>query len=210
MLFLVIFLVFILSYLIGSIPFGFILGKLNGIDIREHGSRNIGATNVLRTLGKKWGYLCFVLDFLKGFFPVAAVFFFNDRFFSDIGSDTAIICAFAGVFCGHVWTIFLGFKGGKGVATSAGALFALSPFSLLACLFIWILVFRVWRYVSLASIVAALALPFFTVLSNMFLKKEFSLTMLVFFCAISVVTVAKHFGNIKRLITGKELKFGEK
>ncbi len=127
----------VLSYLIGSIPFGYLIGKFNGVDIRNHGSGNIGATNVLRTLGRKWGYLCFSLDFLKGFLPVLLVVIFSKDKFGESSPHLFSACVMMAAFCGHVWPIFLGFKGGKGVATAGGAIFAISPFAFMVSLVVY-------------------------------------------------------------------------
>ena len=140
------------AFLIGGIPFGFIIGKLNGKDIRKEGSCNIGATNVTRVVGKWWGKLCFLLDFLKGALPVTAALLCSK------GEDTLgilpAVTAFL-VVAGHIWPVYLKFKGGKGVATAAGAFLPLSWAALVTALIVWVLVFLTTRYVSLASISAA-------------------------------------------------------
>ena len=148
------------SYLLGSIPFGYVAGKIRGIDIRKIGSGNIGATNVVRVLGKRYGYSVFVLDFLKGFGAV--------KISMSIATDArpewaspeifGIFAAIASVI-GHSFPVWLKFRGGKGVATSAGALFGLIPLAALIGIVIWVLVFRFTRYVSVASVVAAATLP---------------------------------------------------
>jgi glycerol-3-phosphate acyltransferase PlsY len=203
--------ILLLSYLIGSIPFGYIIGKINGIDIRKHGSGNIGATNILRALGKKWGYLCFSLDFLKGFIPVLSVSLIAKKYAPEFNCENAAILAFAGVYCGHVWTIFLGFKGGKGVATAAGAIFAAAPLPFAICLTIWLAVFFLSRYVSLASIAASAALPVSALAADKFRgQNNYSLKTLVFFCVIAGLSIIKHSSNIKKLINGSEHRFGRK
>lgn len=198
------------TYLAGSVPFGFIIGKINGIDIRKHGSGNIGATNINRVLGKKWGVVCFVLDFIKGLLPVLAVrIMISEKIFSG-ASDAALVVAAFGTVAGHVWTIFLGFKGGKGIATSAGALLAIAPFSVLASGILWFLVFQTSRYVSLASVVSALSLPLFAyVLSRMKLGDSSHWTMALL-GGLALITIIRHRSNIKRLCLGTELKFDKK
>src|SRR5438132_9968985 len=146
------------SYLIGSIPSGYLIAKSQGIDIREHGSQNIGATNVLRVLGKKWGYLVFFCDSFKGFAAVKLGFLIAAHFLLSpvLGSVIAAVAC----ILGHNYTIWLHFKGGKGIATSAGVVLALFPVLIVLLVgAIWFVVFFAGRYVSLASIIAAVALP---------------------------------------------------
>jgi glycerol-3-phosphate acyltransferase PlsY len=142
------------GYLFGSIPWAYIIGKINGIDIREHGSRNVGATNVNRVLGKKWGVSCFFLDFLKGLIPILAVRFLA-RMEIASAPDLDVVLVSAAAVAGHMWPIFLRFKGGKGISTIAGIILALAPLSLLTAGAAWALIFHLSRYVSLASISGA-------------------------------------------------------
>ena len=145
------------SYLLGSIPFGFIIGKCHGIDVRQLGSKNIGATNVTRCVGKFSGKLCFLLDFIKGALPVlAAQWYLTSP--PEYKVYWVIAVLFAAVL-GHMFPVFLKFRGGKGVSTAAGAVLALVPYALLIALLVWVVVFLVSRYVSLASIAAAAVLP---------------------------------------------------
>src|SRR6266511_2664668 len=148
------------SYLLGSIPFGYLAGRIAGIDIRKCGSGNVGATNVIRTLGKSYGYPVFVADFLKGFGAVKMSLLIATRVQSEWNSPEmfGILAAISSVI-GHSFPVWLRFKGGKGVATSAGALFALAPVPALVGAAIWILTFWLTRYVSVASVAAAAALP---------------------------------------------------
>ena len=146
----------LLGFLLGSIPFGLLMGKLKGIDIRKHGSGNIGATNVFRTLGKPCGITCLLLDFAKGLVPVLiAIRVVEPMMIEQQSSAQSIIVltAFAAIM-GHNYSPWIGFKGGKGIATSAGAFGALTPLPLLIALGSWILFFAITRYVSVASIVA--------------------------------------------------------
>lgn len=190
----------LVGYLVGSVPFGFLIGKMRGIDIREHGSKNIGATNVLRVLGKKWGYSTFALDVLKG---LAAVGF--ARWYSSgdvIGGITA------GVACilGHNFPVWLKFKGGKGIATSAGVLVALLWHAVLAITIVWIIVFYSTRYVSLASVSAAACLPVtvFALTMTGFIQ---GWALFIFATVIAVLAIWRHKSNIQRLLQGTESRF---
>lgn len=186
----------VVSYFIGSIPTGYLWAKARGIDIRTVGSGNIGATNVMRTLGKGPGITVLLIDALKGFVPV----FFAPRIFGA-SSNLQIVCCVS-VIAGHNWTCWLKFKGGKGIATSAGALLAMLTLPLLCALGVWLVVFAVSRYVSLASIIAAAALP----VATWCLKRE-----LVWFTAIlAAVAIYKHKSNIQRLLAGTENRVGKK
>jgi len=194
----------IAAYLLGSIPTGFIFGRvLKGIDIREHGSGNIGATNVFRSVGKIPGVIVFVIDILKGFVAVTVIPACLYRVMPQASGPAygyVYILLGAAAIAGHIWTIFLRFKGGKGVATTAGVMAGLSPWILLGCLGIWIIVFAAWRYVSLASITASVALPVLAVLTG----KDINFTV---FCAVlCMVGIYAHRANIKRLIRGTENK----
>lgn len=197
------------AYIIGSVPWAFIIGKCKGIDIREHGSGNIGATNVRRTLGKKFGILCFFLDFMKGFVPVLTVLLLIKYDIFKITDIAVILASFASVF-GHMWPVFLKFKGGKGVSTIAGILLAIAPLSLICGGIIWALIFYTSRYVSLASILAAVFLP----LSAYFFSKvgvySLSLTLQLMLVVMAVLVVVRHLGNIKRLLNGTENRFVKK
>ena len=184
------------SYLLGSIPTGFLWAKARGIDIRTVGSGNIGATNVMRALGKAPGIAVLCIDALKGFVPV----FFAPRIF-DVGMNLQIVCCVA-VIAGHNWTCWLKFKGGKGIATSAGALAAMLTWPLLCALGVWLVVFALSRYVSLASICASATLP----VATWFFKRD-----LVWFTAIlSAVAIYKHKSNVQRLLAGTENRIGAK
>ena len=149
------------SYLLGSIPAGYLAGRIGGIDIRTIGSGNIGATNVTRALGKRYGYPVFAVDFLKGLVAVRKSILFVERISSSTPISTELGAIIAAVCCvmGHSFPVWLRFKGGKGVATSAGALFGLMPVALLIGVVIWVVTFRLTRYVSAASVIAAISLP---------------------------------------------------
>lgn len=183
------------AYFIGSIPTGLLLAKaFSGADIRESGSGNIGATNVYRTMGRKAGILTLVGDCLKGLLPVLLAIY--------LGLPEVWIAAVGlAAFLGHVYTIFLGFKGGKGVATALGVFLAVSPLAVLVALAIFSLVVYKWRYVSLGSITAAALMP---ALVTVFEGKPLIVGMSVI---IAVVVIFKHRENIRRLKAGTESKF---
>ena len=201
------------SYLLGSIPWGFIIGKLNGVDVRKVGSKNIGATNVTRCVGKKAGKLCFVLDFVKGALPVlAAQILFKE---TSMFNEYIVIATLLAVVIGHMFPVFLNFKGGKGVSTAAGAIMALAWFPLLIALVVWVVVFLVSRYVSLASISAAAVLPIvawvcYLTGANNFGKLANSPLVLVFLTLVAVLAIVRHRSNIQRLLDGTENRFGKK
>ncbi len=188
------------SYFLGSIPTGFLWAKARGIDIRTVGSGNIGATNVMRALGKGPGITVLLIDAAKGFLPV----WLAPRIFPDVNRSALEIACCVFVIAGHNWTCWLKFKGGKGVATSAGALLAFLPLPLLCALGVWAIVFGIWRYVSLASIFAAIAMP----IATWFVKKD--ATLLIFTAILGVVAIYKHKANIQRLLAGTENRVGAK
>lgn len=202
--------IFAIVYLFASIPWGFILGKAHKIDIREHGSGNIGATNVTRVLGKKWGKICFFLDFLKGLIPVLTVAFLISKNLINDAHGMALPIAVIASISGHVWSIYLGFKGGKGMAVSAGAIVALAPISTLFCGAVWAAVFYTSRYVSLASIAAAILLPVSASVLSRFDIYTISCQVEGLLYFIAVLVVLKHISNIKRLISGTENRFEKK
>src|SRR6266850_6578235 len=205
-------LVFVLvaSYLMGSIPFGYLAGRIAGIDIRQAGSGNIGATNVVRVLGKRYGYPVFLLDFFKGLGAVEIAIAFARAARPEWGSPEVygILAAFCSVI-GHSFPPWLKFRGGKGVATSAGALFGLMPLAMLIGVAIWIVVFWLTRYVSVASITAAVALPIIifvmTSLNQTHRKGLFYSSL-----CIAAVVVWQHRSNLSRLIRGREPRFSRK
>ncbi len=182
------------AYLLGSIPTGLLLAKAAGVNIRETGSGNIGATNVYRTLGRKVGIMTLIGDCLKGLIPVLIA--------KQLGLPEAWIAATGlAAFLGHIYTIFLGFKGGKGVATALGVFLGVSPLSVLVALGVFILVLVRWRYVSLASITAAAAMPLVVALLE---PKKLLIAMSL---AIAALVIYKHRENIRRLRSGTESKF---
>ncbi|MCE5314376.1 MAG: glycerol-3-phosphate 1-O-acyltransferase PlsY [Armatimonadota bacterium] len=187
-------------YLLGSVPFGMIMGMLRKVDIRQYGSGNIGASNVLRILGTGPGVLVLVLDTLKGFAAVMIC--------KALGLDAHWVVA--GALCGilgHTFSVFLRFRGGKGVATSLGVIFGLNWLIALIAFALWVILVGITRYISLASIIATISVP-----SMMFFWK--SQHVPVAFQALAVVAalaiVVKHTSNVKRLLSGTEAKIGER
>ncbi|MFZ5648835.1 MAG: glycerol-3-phosphate 1-O-acyltransferase PlsY [Bacillota bacterium] len=180
------------SYLIGSIPFGYIVARIKGVDIRQHGSGNIGATNVWRILGPGLGLLVLFLDALKGAVPVIIG--------RQVGIEGAELLAGMAALLGHAFPIYLGFKGGKIIATGAGVMLALAPLVLLIAFLVFASVVLVSRYVSLGSVLAAASVP---VLLTLF---QYNWMYILFGGAICLIAVLKHIPNIKRLIQGTESK----
>jgi glycerol-3-phosphate acyltransferase PlsY len=199
------------AYFLGSIPFGLLVGRLGGIDVRQHGSGNIGATNVWRVLGPKWGGATFLLDAGKGF---AAVRIAENIAWARVPQPVpedylAYASVFAALACilGHTFPVWLKFKGGKGVATSLGVLLAVvPPLATAVVLAVWVLTFAFSRYVSLASILAALALPL-TVGALLHFHEIQGRVYLAFACAAAFLVVRRHRENIKRLFAGTEHRF---
>jgi glycerol-3-phosphate acyltransferase PlsY len=184
-------LAFIGSYFLGSIPFGHLVGKVKGYDLRKEGSGNIGATNVFRVVGKKEGIFVFVLDFLKGFLPV--------MYFFDI-SVLAGILALIGAIIGHMTTPFLRFKGGKGVATGFGGIVALMPIPALSAFGIWIILLGITRRVSVGSLGAAISLP----ILYFFLSDPMNKIVLYITILLTILVVFSHRKNIRKLVRGEE------
>lgn len=188
-----------LAFLLGSLPFGYWLGRLKGVDVRKQGSGNIGATNVGRILGRGWGYLVFALDFGKGWLGVWLA--------QKIGDPADLWVVTAGLFSvlGHVFTPWVGFRGGKGVATSAGVLLGLTPMVGLIVAGVWGAVFLVSRIVSVASLLAATAFP---LLVHQMDPGRPALQWAAWVLALLVWI--RHRDNVKRLLQGKENGFGKK
>jgi len=198
------------GYLCGSLPFGYWAGRLRGIDIRQHGSGNIGATNVIRVLGKPIGIPVFLLDMLKGWLPV----FLSAHWMSGTGaademiSTAKVVGGFSAVL-GHMYTFWLSFKGGKGIATTAGVLLSLSLAGFAGAVAVWVVVFFATKYVSLASITAAPAVP--AVMAFMMWRQgKWDVVMLTFGLVVMVLAIWKHRSNIQRLLAGTENRAGAK
>ncbi|MBI3849368.1 MAG: glycerol-3-phosphate 1-O-acyltransferase PlsY [Verrucomicrobia bacterium] len=194
------------AYLLGSIPTGYLMGCAKGIDIRTVGSGNIGATNVFRFLGKPAGVFVLVADGLKGFAASAWLCDVLLRWLSvpDSEAETHRIIAGIAAVLGHNYTCWLKFKGGKGIATSGGVYFALAPLAAGIALGAWIILFALTRYVSIASIASAVALP-----TAVWFTKD-SVTLGIVTTAIGLLAIVKHRENIKRLLNGTERRFGKK
>ena len=198
----------IAAYLLGSIPFGFLAAKCKGLDIRKHGSGNIGATNVWRVCGWRWGLPVFALDVLKGF---AAVWLAGwIAFWLHVGGEWTVIPAALACVFGHSFPPWLGFAGGKGVATSLGVFLGLMPLPSLIALVIWAVVFKMSGYVSLASIVAAVVLPASAIAMQLSHLAWYGLPVLGFAVVAGVLVILRHRSNIARLRAGTENRFGRK
>lgn len=205
----------LVAYLLGSIPFAYIIAKAYGKDLHRIGSGNIGATNLARALGRRWGIVCFLLDMLKGLLPMLCAGFILKRHILQIGMTDGqflwywLIIGFACV-AGHLWPVYLGFKGGKGVATSFGVALGLWPYMTICAigaLAIWLIVVMIWRYVSLASISSAISLPILLSVA-ITLRQDWSMAVLwpLVLVAVSIATlvVLMHKANIRRLLAGTE------
>jgi len=199
------------AYVVGATPFGFLIARLRGTDIRKHGSGNVGATNVGRVLGKKWGYLCFLLDVAKGLLPtLTVVLLTRGEGRPGLLTQAAWLATGAGAILGHVFSFWLRFRGGKGVATSLGVVVGIFPYFTwagLCALCVWIAVTLISRYVSLGSIVAALA---FVPLLVGFTWGAYGLPpgevwpLIVFSAVMAALIVLRHRANIRRLLDGTE------
>jgi glycerol-3-phosphate acyltransferase PlsY len=223
-----------LGFLLGSVPFGLLLGKLKGVDIRDHGSGNIGSTNVFRTLGKKSGITCLILDLLKGFAPVLlainlariedASFLFSIEFLKSLTEAVPasqqfqvqsihVLTALAAIL-GHNYSPWIGFKGGKGIATSGGALLALMPAAVILLVLIFIIVARITKYVSVGSIATGIALPLLTLYGSWYHGKiadgTWNKPLFIFSIVAGALAIWKHRSNISRLRAGTENKIGQK
>jgi glycerol-3-phosphate acyltransferase PlsY len=202
--------IIVLSYLIGSFPTSIIVGRLlKGIDIREHGSGNAGGTNVFRVLGPGPGISVMLFDAFKGF---AATFWVSRIVIDSMPLESGMIMILAGVsaILGHIWTIFAGFKGGKGVGTAAGMLAALFPKALLICLAVFFIVLFISKIVSLSSMAAAIALPITLTFFRYMFDMRVVTSLYVFSFIAAALIVFTHRSNIKRLMNGTENKFGKK
>ena len=194
------------GYLMGSVPFGFLIGRLKGVDVRQQGSGNIGATNVWRVLGRRWGITTFVLDFAKAPLAIALAWLLAGRLGGGVEAVTwCKIAGFVGAVLGHNFPVWLRFRGGKGVAASAGGLLVLMPQAFLVVAAVWVVVFTLSRIVSLASLAGAVALPF----AAWFLQAPHAglrgLAVL-----LAAMVVLRHRANIRRLLDGTEHRWTRK
>ena len=207
----------IAAYLLGSIPFGLLIAKAHGKDLRAIGSGNIGATNVARALGRKWAYLCFLLDVLKGLIPMlATMLLIRPLSIQSYAERIVLLWLWLAVGCaailGHIFPLYLKFRGGKGVATSLGVALGLWPYYTICASFaiaIWAVVVLIWRYVSLASIIASIAFPLLLILA-IILRPSWDFVslwpLLIAATAIPLMVIIRHRENIKRLLAGTESK----
>ncbi len=186
------------AYLLGSFPTSYLVGRMRGIDLREHGSGNLGGTNAYRVMGAGAGVPVVLVDVLKGFVPT----YFFPGWDGVVSADLALLYGLAAI-AGHVWSVFVGFRGGKGVATGAGVLVALAPTSALVSLLVWIGVVSITRYVSVASLAAATLVPITAWLTD-------ESTSTVAFCAaVAAFVWWTHRDNLRRLVRGEENRFGQ-
>ncbi len=195
------------GYLLGSVPTGYLVARARGVDIRKYGSGNIGATNVFRALGKAAGTFVLLVDAVKGAVAAGALPMLLMRFAESgdgVSPESLSIAAGVAAILGHNYTCWLRFKGGKGIATSAGVLLVLMPKGLGLALATWLVVFLGWRYVSLASIVAAAVLPLLVWLTGA------SPTMVGIAFILGALAVYKHRSNLQRLRAGTESRFSRK
>jgi glycerol-3-phosphate acyltransferase PlsY len=189
------------SYVIGAIPSSYIMGKISkGIDLREHGSGNLGAANAFRVLGTKAALPVLLFDIGKGFVAV--------RYFAGFGGESvsfALLAAFV-VVLGHNYSLFVGFSGGKGVGTTAGAFLALAPHAVALCVALWLVVLLIFRIVSVASMVGAVFLPIAIQISNRYWSADIHLSVTILSIVVAVLVVFKHRSNVRRLREGAEKK----
>lgn len=204
----------IAAYLLGSVPFGLLIAKAHGKDLRTIGSGNIGATNVSRALGRKWAYVCFALDVLKGLIPMLITMLIaKPDSVITLWLWLAVGCA---AILGHIFPIYLKFKGGKGVSTSFGVALGVWPYYTVCVLLafgVWIVVVLIWRYVSLASIAASITF-ILALIAAIILKPDWEFgnlwPILISAVAIPVMVIVRHRENIKRLLAGTESKIRQK
>jgi acyl phosphate:glycerol-3-phosphate acyltransferase len=192
------------TYLLGAIPFGFLIAELKGIDIRTVGSGNIGATNVFRSVGKGWGILTFVCDMAKGFLPV----FFFPMLAEKCGehaiqAESLKVGVMFLAIIGHNWPVYLRFRGGKGVATSAGALLGVAPAAAGIGLAAWVVIFLLTRYVSIASMATAMIVA----TAGWWLYAKTGCLIPIVLSLLCALVIVRHHGNIRRLLAGTENRF---
>lgn len=192
------------GYIVGSISFAVLISKAKGVDIFTIGSGNPGATNVMRALGKPYGYACFLLDAFKGIAGVLIAQAVDLQWGVETNTQVMGIVGLLGAILGHSFSVFLRFKGGKGVATTVGGLFTLLPLVMLIGAALWLVVFFASRFVSLASLVLGISLPFSAWLLN---RDGASIGLCVF---LAVLIVVRHRSNIQRLLAGTENRAGGK
>ena len=193
----------VLAYLLGAIPFGFLVARAKGVDIRAVGSGNIGATNVFRSMGKGWGILVFICDAFKGFISASVLPLLAKTLWAFDGSVVLpLVCACLAV-AGHNWPVYLRFKGGKGVATGVGAMIGLAPMAAGVGMLTWVLVFVATRFVSVASIASIIMV----VGAVWFFYAKTGILLPVVLTALCGLVIGRHKSNIQRLIHGSENRF---
>ncbi len=199
------------AYFLGSIPWGYLAGRCNGVDLRNEGSGSTGATNALRVLGKKWGYAVFALDAFKGWLAVMVGFALALWWYhapESVVINSGVVSAIFAVI-GHSYPVWLGFKGGKGIASSAGIMLALFPWPVFAFgLFVWLVLFYSTRYVSIASLGAAVALP--TASGTLMLLGQCDMVRTFIAGVMGLLAIWRHKSNIQRLLAGTEKRFEKK
>lgn len=204
--------ILIASYLLGSVSPSIILSRLlKGVDVRTTGSGNAGMTNAIRLLGGKWGAVVAFIDVAKGF---CAAMFITSLFFSGINLayfDETLVRILAGVaaVAGHIWTVFFGFKGGKGVLTVAGAVLGVAPLQVGICFLVFLIVFGLFRYISLGSIIGSWVFPIMVFIQKFILGSNVSVHLVWFSVFVSLLITFTHRENIVRLLRGEEKKFGK-
>lgn len=201
--------IILISYLIGSIPSGYLAGRLAGVDIRKEGSGNIGATNVTRALGKRYGYPVFLADFSKGLISILLAPVIGHLFALPYSPEVCRIVAGVFVVVGNAFPVWLRFRGGKGVATSAGLLFGLIPAAVVVVILVWVVAFYTTRYVSLASVIASLALPVTVFFVTHWSGSPRPLVLYVSI-ALAAIVILRHRSNISRLMRGTEQRFNRR
>ncbi|MCX5633336.1 MAG: glycerol-3-phosphate 1-O-acyltransferase PlsY [Phycisphaerae bacterium] len=201
-----------ISYLIGSISFALIIAKAHGVDLRAIGSGNLGATNLSRACGKKWAYLCFLLDVLKGFVPSFVAKFFIVSGTADSATLAIWLAVGVAAILGHIFPFYLKFKGGKGVATSFGVVLGIWPYYTIPGLIafvLWSAIVLIWRYISLGSVIAAAVFPFIMIALTAVLKDWYFNVLWPLILAAAILcslVIFLHRANIKRLLSGTEHK----
>jgi len=208
----------IVAYLVGAIPFGIIIARAHGKDLRAIGSGNIGATNVARALGRKWGYICFALDVLKGLVPMLAFGTVALPRMTVHGPALMASWLLVGIIAilGHIFPVYLGFKGGKGVSTSFGVALGLWPYFTIPGLIafgVWVILVLTFHYISLASIFASLMFPIALIAGTLVMPTWTADTLYPLFIAailIPLLVIVRHRENIKRLLAGEESKIRPK
>src|SRR5262245_34400659 len=197
------------AYLVGAIPFGYLLARSRGVDLFAHGSGNIGATNVGRVLGRRFGILAFVLDFLKGALPTLAAMLLDRQLRPDLPADTLPVIAGLSAFLGHLYPVYLRFRGGKGVATGAGVVAVLVPLPTAGSLLTWLVVVSTSRYVSLASLCAAAMLCVLRLGLTPEPLAPQPLVLTLFCLGAPALVFVRHWANVFRLFAGTENRLKE-